>query len=153
LERWVGKASESGDATLWPKIEAACAEHPSWRWTVLWHLPFYWREHPELVAEMALNGLGDPRLRSVALHAASGFPTLLERLLVLLQATRDPEGYLAEEIIACLASMLGEVGRPLDYEGMPADSRKQVAGRVDERLRAEYGLTLDQVTGPQSYED
>ena len=134
---------------LWPEITEACAAHPAWRYTVLWHLPFYWREHPNLVGEMALDALGDPQLTSVALHAASGFPTLLGRVVKRLEATRDPNGYLAEEVIGCLASMLGEVGRPLDYEGMPEDTQNQVAARVDERLRVEYGLTLEQLTGPQ----
>lgn len=67
-----------------------------------------------------------------------------------LATTRDPNGHLSDEVIGCLASMLGEVGRPFHCDGMPEDAQKQVATRVDERLRTGYGVTLEHLTEPNT---
>lgn len=97
---------------------------------------------------MVLDALEEPTLRAVALHAAAGFPNLFARVVQQLHASSEGNGQLSEEIIGCLAAMLGEIGSPLaDYECLPDADRMAIAARVNDGLQARCGLRLVDLIG------
>jgi hypothetical protein len=84
----MSNATESGDPKLWSRILELYKQHPNLRWVTLWHIPFYWTEHPVLVAPLVREALRDPALTNVSLQAAAAFPSLKEDVI---DCLRDPE--------------------------------------------------------------
>jgi hypothetical protein len=85
LYEWIANATESGDPKLWSRILELYKHHPNLRWVTLWHIPFYWTEHPGLVVPLVREALRDPALTDVAVQAAAAFPSLRRDVVDCLQ--------------------------------------------------------------------
>jgi hypothetical protein len=72
---------------LWPQIRKFYQDRPDCRWSILFHLPIYWREYENMVAPLFREALRDPEQCDQAIEAVEEFPSLAADAVV---ALRDP---------------------------------------------------------------
>jgi hypothetical protein len=133
------KATESGDPQLWPEIVTVYQENPGLRWGVLWHIRFYWKDHPDLVAPLVKGALRDRRLYDAALSAASRCPSLVGDVVASLRKRHLWESVPEKEVVATLACQLGYLTDPWEFEELPLPKRQRVQEKVRKELERRYG--------------
>jgi hypothetical protein len=142
---WMENATETGDPTLWPEIVRLYRQHPHLRWVTLWHIPFYWKGHPDLVLPLIREALRDPDILEVALHAAAHFPALMEDVVACLKDPARRSRVRPWEILRALSRQLGiseEDGGLPDYPSLGWDDEDPVFGKIQAELRERFFVDL-----------
>jgi hypothetical protein len=143
---WMGNATETGDPTLWPEIVRLYRQHHQLRWVTLWHIPFYWKQHSDLVLPLIRQALRDPELLEVALHAAAYFPALVEDVVACLKDPARRSRVRPWEIVRALSRQLGiskeEDGGLPDYPSLGWGEEDPVLGKIQAELRERFSVDM-----------
>jgi hypothetical protein len=116
--------------------------YPELRHDILYRLPLYRREQPDLVTPLIREALRDPELCEIALRAASVFPTLADEVVAALREPHLLAGVDPDQILDVLVVLFGLDEFPMLWRSWASSIQVQLTLQVQSELKRRYDLDL-----------